>query len=212
MKIVVINYGLSNLLSVKRAFEHCGSEVVITGKPEEVHDADKIVLPGVGAFKDGMQGLKYLGLDEAIKAKAAEGTPILGICLGMQMLFDQSEENGFHEGLGLIPGSVMRIPEESVKRDKQCVPHIGWNILKPGEENEEFESDLLGGLNVEDEVYFVHSYEAKPEDSEHVLAYTNYGGRDICAVAGYNNVFGCQFHPEKSGKVGLEIINNFIRL
>ncbi len=212
MKIVVVNYGLSNLLSVKRAFEHCGAEIVITGNPEEVMTADKIVLPGVGAFKDGMKGLVSLGLDEAIKSKVVTSTPLLGICLGMQMLFDESDENGVHQGLGLIGGRVEKIPEIDCNDLKQCVPHIGWNILKPNNGKEQFDNELLQKIESGKEVYFVHSYEAKPVDQNSNLANTIYGGRNICAVAGKDNVYGCQFHPEKSGETGLSIIRNFINL
>lgn len=210
MKVVIINYGLSNLLSVQRAFEHCGTEVLVSGDPEDILAADKIVLPGVGAFKDGMHGLIQLGLDKAIQEKAKSGTPILGICLGMQMLFDESEENGCHKGLGLIPGRVIKIPALSVTEEKQNVPHIGWNVLLPGDDGIDFNHALMSGLQSNEEVYFVHSYEAKPEQQEDLIANTVYGGRRVCAIAGKGNVFGCQFHPEKSGKVGLRIINNYI--
>jgi glutamine amidotransferase len=212
MKVAIINYGLSNLLSVQRAFEHCGIEVMVTGEPQDILSADKIVLPGVGAFKDGMNGLIQLGLDDVIKTKAKSGTPILGICLGMQMLFEESEENGRYSGLGLIPGSVVKIPGLTMDEEKQNVPHIGWNVLLPGSKKQNFESELLNDISVNEEVYFVHSYEAKPINGEHILADTRYGGRDVCAIVGKDNVMGCQFHPEKSGKTGLNIISNFIHL
>jgi glutamine amidotransferase len=173
--------------------------------------ADKIVLPGVGAFKDGMNGLIQLGLDKAIKIKAEAGTPILGICLGMQMLFEDSEENGHHCGLGLIPGSVVRIPDVTVNREKQNVPHIGWNVLLPDGNKQGFDISLMSGIEVNSEVYFVHSYEAKPTMNKYIIANTRYGGREVCAIVGKEHTFGCQFHPEKSGKIGLQLIENFIQ-
>ncbi len=212
MKVAIINYGLSNLLSVQRAFEHCGIEVMVTGDPEDILSADKIVLPGVGAFKDGMNGLIELGLDSVIKTKAKLGTPILGICLGMQMLFEESEENGLHSGLGLIPGSVVKIPGLNMDEEKQNVPHIGWNVLVPGNKKSDFECELMNDIGINEEVYFVHSYEAKPSNKENIIADTQYGGRDVCAIVGKDNIMGCQFHPEKSGKIGLDIIQNFIQL
>lgn len=194
MKVTVIDYGLSNLLSVRHAFAHFGAETLLTSDPADVLAAEKLVLPGVGAFKDGMDGLARLGLIEPIRRKAAAGTPLLGICLGMQMLFDESEEFGLHKGLGLIPGRVVKIPGTDVDGHPQKVPHISWDPLYPGEE-----------------CYFIHSYEAKPVRDEDRLADTVYGGREICAAASHGSVLGCQFHPEKSGAVGLKIIVEFLK-
>ena len=168
MKVTVIDYGLSNLLSVRHAFAHFGAETLLTSDPADVLAAEKLVLPGVGAFKDGMDGLARLGLIEPIRQKAAAGTPLLGICLGMQMLFDESEEFGLHKGLGLIPGRVVKIPDTDVDGHPQKVPHISWDPLYPG-------------------------------------------GREICAAASQGSVLGCQFHPEKSGAVGLKIIEEFLK-
>ena len=209
--ITIIDYGLSNLLSVQHAFSHFGAETLLTNKPEDVLAADALVLPGVGAFKDGMDGLAKLGLIEPVRQKAAAGTPLLGICLGMQMLFDESEEFGLHNGLGLIPGCVVKIPDTDADGKPQRVPHISWNPLYPGGGRTDFAGTALADVTPGEECYFIHSYEAKPQNDRDCLAYTMYGGRQICAAAVHGNVLGCQFHPEKSGPVGLKIIEEFIK-
>lgn len=215
MKVTVIDYGLSNLLSVTHAFEHFGAEVEVTGDPAAVLKADALVLPGVGAFRDGMQGLEKLDLVGPLREKAAQGTPILGICLGMQMLFDESEEFGVHKGLGLIPGRVVRIPDTDADGHPQRVPHISWQGLIPAEHLDPetgFAGTALAGVHPGQECYFIHSYEAKPAAQEYRLADTVYGGRRICAAAACGSVLGVQFHPEKSGPVGLEILRAFANL
>ena len=212
MKVTVIDYGLSNLLSVCHALEHCGAEVLLTSRPREVLAADALVLPGVGAFRDGMAGLERQELIEPIRRKAGEGTPLLGICLGMQMLFDESEEFGVHKGLGLIPGRVVRIPDTDADGDPQRVPHISWQKLIPAghlDQEAGFAGTALAGVRPGQECYFIHSYEAKPAAEESRLADTVYGGRRICAAAVRGPVLGVQFHPEKSGPVGLEILRAF---
>lgn len=211
MKVTIIDYGLSNLLSVQHAFAHFGAETLLTNRPEDVLAADMLVLPGVGAFKDGMDGLETLGLAEPIRQKAAAGTPLLGICLGMQMLFDESEEFGLHKGLGLIPGRVVKIPDTDADGRPQRVPHISWDPLYPGGGRADFAGTALAGVAPGEECYFIHSYEAKPQSDADCLAYTVYGGRQICAAAVHGNVLGCQFHPEKSGEVGLKIIEEFLK-
>ena len=179
MKVTVIDYGLSNLLSVRHAFAHFGAETLLTSDPADVLAAEKLVLPGVGAFKDGMDGLARLGLIEPIRQKAAAGTPLLGICLGMQMLFDESEEFGLHKGLGLIPGRVVKIPDTDVDGHPQKVPHISWDPLYPGGGRTDFSGTALAALKPGEECYFIHSYEAKPVRDEDRLADTVYGGRDL---------------------------------
>lgn len=223
MKITVINYGLSNLLSVQRALERCGAEVELTDSPAAVLAAEALVLPGVGAFADGMNGLARLGLVEPIRQKAAAGTPLLGICLGMQMLFEESDEFGLNKGLGLIPGRVEKIPTFAVDDTPQRVPNIGWRALYPaGSAAEElpgtvgapagFAGTALATVPPAGECYFVHSFEAKPASPAHRLADIVYGGRRICAAAQSGRVLGTQFHPEKSGPVGLAILEQFLRL
>ena len=211
MKVTIIDYGLSNLLSVQHAFAHFGAETLVTDKAADILAAEALVLPGVGAFQDGMNGLEKLGLVEPIRQKAAAGTPLLGICLGMQMLFDESEEFGLHAGLGLIPGRVVKIPDTDADGQPQRVPHISWNPLYPGGNRTDFEGTALAGLTPGEECYFIHSYEAKPAEDADCLAYTVYGGRKICAAAVHGSVLGCQFHPEKSGEVGLKIIEEFLK-
>ena len=179
MKVTVIDYGLSNLLSVRHAFAHFGAETLLTSDPADVLAAEKLVLPGVGAFKDGMDGLARLGLIEPIRRKAAAGTPLLGICLGMQMLFDESEEFGLHKGLGLIPGRVVKIPDTDVDGHPQKVPHISWDPLYPGGGRTDFSGTALAALKPGEECYFIHSYEAKPVRDEDCLADTVYGGREM---------------------------------
>ena len=192
MKVTVIDYGLSNLLSVRHAFAHFGAETLLTSDPADVLAAEKLVLPGVGAFKDGMDGLARLGLIEPIRQKAAAGTPLLGICLGMQMLFDE-------------------IPDTDMDGHPQKVPHISWDPLYPGGGRTDFSGTALAALKPGEECYFIHSYEAKPVRDEDRLADTVYGGREICAAASHGSVLGCQFHPEKSGAVGLKIIEEFLK-
>ena len=212
MKVTVIDYGLSNLRSVQNALTHCGAEVVLTNSPADVRAAEALVLPGVGAFRDGMAGLERLGLVEVIRQKAAEGTPLLGICLGMQMLFDESEEFGTCPGLGLIPGRVVKIPDSDVQGNPQKVPHIRWDPLFPAGGRADFNGTVLEKVAAGQECYFIHSYEAKPADEADRLADTRYGGRSVCAVAAHGSVVGCQFHPEKSGPVGLSILSQFINI
>ncbi|MFI3170154.1 MAG: imidazole glycerol phosphate synthase subunit HisH [Faecalibacterium sp.] len=223
MKITIINYGLSNLLSVERAFLHFGADVEITSDPAVVAAACALVLPGVGAFEDGMKGLDSLGLTDAIKAAAAKGVPLLGICLGMQMLFDESDEFGLHTGLGLIPGRVEKILPQTVDGAPQRVPNIGWNALTPAGNAIaavagfdaapiSFDGTALANVPEGGECYFVHSFEAKPTSNADRLADTLYGGRRVCAAAQKGNVLGTQFHPEKSGPVGLSIIKKYLAL
>ena len=203
MKVTVIDYGLSNLLSVQHAFAHFGAEVQVTSSPTDVLAADALVLPGVGAFQDGMQGLEQLGLIEPIKQKTAQGTLLLGICLGMQMLFDESEEFGLHKGLGLIPGRVVRIPDVDADGSPQRVPHISWNPLYPAGGRTDFSGTALQNVQLGQECYFIHSYEAKPAAEEYRLADTVYGGRKVCAAAQKGCVIGTQFHPENPARWGL---------
>lgn len=212
MKISIIDYGLSNLLSVQHGFSHFGAETELIHTPEQVLAAKALVLPGVGAFRDGMAGLERLGLIGPIRQKAAEGTPLLGICLGMQMLFEESEEFGLHQGLGLIPGRVVRIADTDTQGNPLKVPHISWAPLLPGGGRGDFSDSALAGVTPGQECYFIHSYGAKPTNPADCLAVTAYGGREICAAAARGSVVGCQFHPEKSGPVGLSILEEFLRL
>ena len=195
----IIDYGAGNLFSVKNALDHIGCDSVVTKDAAVLEEADRIILPGVGAFPDAMKALGGTGLIPAIKEQAKK-KPLLGICLGMQMLFDKSFEFGETDGLGLIPGTV-----ELMTPPDLLIPQIGWNRLIYNEK-----CPILEGLGDEPYVYFVHSYAAVC-GSENVAAYTDYGGNvPACVFSG--NVYGCQFHPEKSGDIGLTILRNFLAL
>ena len=201
--IGIIDYGVGNLFSLRSSFEAIGEEVVISGEEGVLRTADKLILPGVGAFEDAAKKLRQNGLDRFVREQAALGKPLLGICLGMQMLFERSYEYGVHEGLGLLKGEV--VPMEGKLPAELKIPHIGWNKL----EFVNRQSLLLSGIREGDFVYFVHSYYASGcEDS--LAAVTDYG-MPITAMVEKGNIYGCQFHPEKSGKVGLAILRAFCR-
>lgn len=212
MKITVVDYGLSNLLSVRLALEHCGAETELVNTPDQVLAARALVLPGVGAFRDGMEGLEKLGLVEALRTAAQRGTPLLGICLGMQMLLTESEEFGLYRGLDLIPGRVERLPDTAVDGSPERVPHIGWEALQPAAGRTDFAGTILEKVRPGEECYFIHSYEAKPADPAYRQADAVYGGRPVCAAVCRGNVIGTQFHPEKSGPVGLRILQSFLTM
>lgn len=207
--VTVIDYGIGNLLSVARAFEYCGAQVLLTDDPQQISCADYLVLPGVGAFADGMAGLKVRKLVDPIKEFADKGRPFLGICLGMQMMLDESEEFGANEGLGLIPGRVTAIPAQGRNDLPHKIPHIGWNeIVTPV--GIEWNGTILQDTSPNSSFYFVHSFTAVPTYHEHRLADCYYNGQLISAAIKKNNLYGCQFHPEKSGKLGLNIVNAFL--
>ena len=218
-RVTLIDYGVGNLLSVRRAFEHVGAEVALSESPEEVANADRLVLPGVGAFGDGMAGLRARGLPAAIERYLERQRPFLGICLGMQLMMEGSEEFGVHQGLGIIPGQVRAIPAAGVEGRAHKIPHTGWNqlLVPPGRAGGQGSDDpwagsLLAGLTPGAAVYFVHSFTAWPVDERDRLADCHYDGRVICAAISRGAVQGCQFHPEKSGPVGLQIIARFLSL
>lgn len=200
--ITVIDYGIGNLRSVTKALEFLGCQVTLTSDPNEVMRANKLVLPGVGAFGAGMRNLTQLGLVDAIRDAVQRGTPLLGICLGLQLLFDESEEMGRHEGLKLVRGKVVRFPETNNIR----IPHMGWNALKIRKSEPLFKGVPDGAM-----VYFVHSYFPVPDDNSVIAATTEHGVEFVSAIA-IDNIFGTQFHPEKSSKVGLQILRNFVVL
>ncbi|MBI1335586.1 MAG: imidazole glycerol phosphate synthase subunit HisH [Phycisphaera sp.] len=202
--IGIIDYGMGNLRSVQKAFEKVGAEAVILRGPDEVQRVDRLVLPGVGAFADGMEQLRTRGYEQAIKDFVATGKPFLGVCLGLQLLFDDSEEDAPNEGLSLLKGHVIRFAGSPFGPGKLKVPHMGWNTLtihKPG-------CPLLCGIEHDASVYFVHGYYAQPDDANTVVAVTDYGG-PVCAIVQHNNVLATQFHPEKSQAVGLKMLANF---
>ena len=201
--IAIIDYGVGNLFSLKSSLREIGAEAVVTSDEKVIAEADRIILPGVGAFEDAARKLRDSGMAEVVKREAAAGKPMMGICLGMQLMFDVGYEYGVHEGLGLIRGSVRAIAD--VIPEGYKIPHIGWNLLKFKKE-----SPLFKYIKEDDYVYFVHSYYAA-ECDESVIAVTEYGAELTAAVAN-GNVYGCQFHPEKSGDVGMKILKAFMEL
>lgn len=201
--IAIIDYGVGNLFSLKSSLKEIGAEAVVTSDEKVIAAADRIILPGVGAFEDAARKLRESGMAEVVKREAASGKPMLGICLGMQLMFDKSYEYGEHEGLGLIHGSVRPIADVIPSGYK--IPHIGWNSLKFTRE-----TPLFKYISEGDYVYFVHSFYAA-ECEESTLATTEYGA-DLTAAAANGNVYGCQFHPEKSGTIGLNILRAFVEL
>lgn len=210
--VAVIDYGMGNLLSVCRGLEYVGAKVIVSSNPDVIFSASRVVLPGVGAFASAMQALEQLGLVAVIRKLDASKVPVLGICLGMQLLLDQSEEFGFTKGLGLIPGNVMAIPRLSILGETQKIPHIGWSAIYPANPSIRWANTVLENISPGDAVYFVHSFMAVPKNPEHQLADCIYGGHRIPAVISHKHVLGCQFHPEKSGEVGLKILRKFIDL
>lgn len=211
MKVLLVDYGVGNILSVSRALAACGGDVELTADPLRVASADRVVLPGVGAFGDCVDRLRDHGLAEPVAEFAATERPFLGICVGMQMLFDTSEEFGEHEGLGLIPGRVTRLPATDVTGQPHKIPHIGWNELEVPD-GADWAGTILDGLDERERCYFVHSYTAEPKDPLTRLADCDYGGIRISAAVRSGSLFGCQFHPEKSGPTGLRILSNFLSL
>lgn len=209
--VAIVDYGVGNLLSVSRAFEHCSARVRVTSNASEILASSRVVLPGVGAFADGIAALRAKGLDSVVQRVAAAGTPLLGICLGMQMLMDTSEEFGETAGLGLIPGRVVQIPAVTAEGYPHKIPHVGWNELTLPAHRASWSDGLLDGVEPGEAVYFVHSFMAQPVSPQHRLADCRYGGIPISAALCRSNVLGCQFHPEKSGDVGLRILTNFLR-
>lgn len=216
-KVTVVDYGLGNLLSVSRALSTCDADVHVTTDAREIAKAERLVLPGVGAFADGMAGLTERKLIECVKEYANSGRPLLGICLGMQMFMTTAEEFGHHEGLGLIEGTVSAIPNTTVDGKPHKIPHIGWNSLHAAKHNGNGHSDtaedaILTDIKPESHFYFVHSFAVVPDDDSVRLADAFYNGRQITAMVKQKNLYGCQFHPEKSGDVGLKLLNNFVNL
>lgn len=209
-RVTVVDYGLGNLFSIMRALTHVGAHVDITSNPEAIPRTQRLILPGVGAFGDGMLQLRSRGLIEPIQQVALAGRPLLGICLGMQLLFSRSEEFGPHEGLGLIKGKVVRLRDTDPTGNRVKVPHVGWSELKPRVSLRDWGSTVLEGLAEGEAMYFVHSFVPCPEEPV-AIAQNAYGGYSYCAVVEKGNIIGFQCHPEKSGEVGLEALRNFLK-
>jgi glutamine amidotransferase len=208
-EVTVIDYGVGNLLSVQRGLEHCGAKVTLTADPEQILAAKRVVLPGVGAFGNAMQALERLSLVAVIRELAHRQTPLLGICLGMQLLLEKSEEFGNTVGLCLIPGRVIPVPARTLLCEAQKIPHIGWSALQTSSASAGWKGTILQSNFPGEAAYFVHSFMAVPTNPAHRIAESVYGGHLIPAVIGRDRIIGCQFHPEKSGEVGLKILRRF---
>jgi imidazole glycerol-phosphate synthase subunit HisH len=198
---IIIDYGMGNLRSVEKAVAAIGGQPIVSGDPEAVRKAARLILPGVGAFGDAMRNLRQKGMDTAIHDAVKAGKPLLGLCLGLQLLFTHSEEFGSHEGLNLIPGKVLRFSDPNLR-----VPHVGWNQIEGIQPN-----PLLEGISEGSYFYFVHSYYVEPDRTEDILSWTNYGRR-FCSIACRDNVWGAQFHPEKSQDIGKKLLRNFLAI
>ncbi len=203
-KIAIVDYGVGNLYSVEKAFAKFSDDVKLTTNPDDVDAADKVVLPGVGAFGDCMKNFESSGLMPAVLKAVKDGKPLLGICVGEQIMFEGSEESPGVKGLGIFKGMVRKINAPGLK-----IPHMGWNSLE-NMHTQQIDIDIFKNLKTEPYVYFVHSYQAKPQDKSIILATSDYG-ETITAAVGKGNVMATQFHPEKSGEIGLTIIKNFVK-
>ena len=207
--VTVLDYGIGNQLNVLRALEHCGASVKVVQKASaEDVEADRLVLPGVGAFGDGMTELRARGFDDLVKRFAQTGRPFLGICVGMQVMFDASEEMGEHEGLGLLPGRVHPVPATGADGRPHRIPHIGWRPLVP---SVPWDGTILADVQPLERVYFVHSFAADPAQAGVRLAHVDYDGVSLCAAVHRDNLYGCQFHPERSAETGLSVLRRFLK-
>lgn len=210
--VVVVDYGVGNLLSVCRAFEACQAGVELSRDAGRIAAAERLVVPGVGAFGDCMLELKRHGLERTVLDFVSGGSPVLGICVGMQMMMEVGEEFGEHQGLGVVPGRVRAIPKTTSAGLPHKIPHIGWSRLEKPTPATEWRGTILDGVEPGSTCYFVHSFTAVPADDKYRLADCDYHGQRISAALRAGNVFGTQFHPEKSGEIGLRILSNFLTL
>jgi glutamine amidotransferase len=205
--IAIVDYGRGNLYSLSRAIEAIGGRCLVTDRPEQIAGAEAVILPGVGAFADAVAGLEERGLTAVLAAVAREGTPLLGICLGMQLLFEASSEFGSSRGLGLIPGRVDRLPQAPDGSAGLRIPNVGWRRVE-----RRGNSALLGGCSASPMFYFVHSYVPEPADEADVRGVLAFNGREVAVLVEHGNIFGCQFHPEKSGTEGLNLLRGFLEV
>ena len=209
-KVVIIDYGLGNLLSVKRAVEKCNATAIVTNNSKIILNSKSVILPGVGAFSKGIKALQSMHLDKVINELYVKKTPLLGICLGMQLFFDSSEEFGETKGLGILPGKVIPIPAIDTDGDRLMIPNNGWKQLVKSEIKFSKEKIFNVGIENKKEYYFTHSYQVSPLNNSIIVAECIYGGYKIPAFIAKDNLFGFQFHPEKSGEAGLSLLNRFI--
>lgn len=208
LKLVIIDYDIGNVRSILNAFEKIGVVPILSKDKDEILSADGVILPGVGAFSHGMENLYKYSLIQTLKEYTKMDKPLLGICLGMQMLFDESEEFGTTKGLGLISGKVIKLPTKDKNNEK--LPHVGWNEIES--KNISWDNTILKNIDSKSDMYFVHSYIAIPNDKDNILATTVYSNYEFCSSVKKNNIYGCQFHPEKSANDGLKIIKNFLNI
>lgn len=210
-KVAIIDYQMSNLFSVQHACDYFGIDAKITSDKSEILKADGAILPGMGAFGDAMKNLDSLGLSEAIKDFIKKGKPFMGVCLGMQLLLEKSEEFGIHQGLGIIAGEVKKFPGENNQRKKIKIPQIGWNKIYSKKNSDRLNNSPLSCIKNNTFMYFVHSYFVKPKSEDIVLTLTDYEGFTYCSSLLYDNIFATQFHPEKSGKNGVTIYKEWAK-
>ncbi len=206
--IAVIDYDIGNVRSILEAFKNQSADVILTNDEDEILKANGMIIPGVGSFSQGMENLKKYGLDETIKKFFTTNKPLLGICLGMQLLFEESEEFGNTKGLGIISGKVVELPTKDNKNEK--LPHVSWNEINS--KTISWKNTILENIEECTDMYFVHSFIAQPKDENNILSMTEYSNHKFCSTVKKENIYGCQYHPEKSGPLGLKIISNFINL
>ena len=207
--VLIIDYGMGNLFNLEKVLKFMGAEAVVSSESSALKHCRRAILPGVGAFGDGMKSIADRGLDEAIKKYVGSGKPLLGICLGLQLFMSKGEEFGLHNGLGLVRGEVKRFKDPKPEEGFYKIPHVGWNSLHP-RQNVIWKKTIFDEVNEGSFVYFVHSYVVIPEDQQVILAETEYANIRFCSALHQGNIYGCQFHPEISGEVGLSIIKNFL--
>jgi len=210
-EVIIVDYGMGNIKSVYRGLEYSGASVSVSSDPDAIATASRVVLPGVGAFEDGMKGLNQKEIVPALSEFVKTGNPFMGICLGMQMLLDVSEENGRHQGLGFIQGAVEKIPHKDASGEvKRKIPHIGWSALRAHGDEQKWQDSCLNSISQGEFFYFVHSYMVVVADKKFLVAECEYEGQKIPAVIKSENVTGLQFHPEKSGEIGLKMLGEFV--
>ena len=205
--VAIIDLGLSNLYNVKLALEKINIDSKFVSNENELNQSKAFILPGVGSFKAAMQRVKDLNLENPIKKNIAIGKPFLGICLGMQILFSVGEEHGITKGLNVFPGSVKKFKYQKLENDRYSVPHMGWNVIKTKKKN-----SIFSKIKKNEFMYFVHSYYVDTKDKKIISSTTSYGDKEFCSSISYKNIFACQFHPERSGKVGKKILQNFKKI
>lgn len=209
-EVTILDYGLGNILNVSRGFSSLTDSYEVTAEPARLREAKRLVVPGVGAFERSISAIRELGFDDLIRDFVDTGRPFLGICVGMQMLFEVSEEFGEHAGLGILKGRVVSVPSQTTEGHQQCVPHIGWNALMSPESGRQWDETLLEGTADDEAMYFVHSFAAEPADEAVRLADCKYGGHRLSAAIQQDNIMATQFHPERSGEKGLMILRRFM--